>query len=246
MQKNALTVAEVMQDAIEQGFRHRHPIIGCSRTDSGVHANGFCLTMDIDNPIPVERVPVALNTKLPDDVVVLECRETDTAFHPRYSAMGKRYVYKLYTSPLPSPFLRNYAYHYPFALDIPLMQQAAKTFLGTHDFKGFSNTGGKVIDTVRTVTKCELLSCGENVIVTVEGDGFLYNMVRIMVGTLIDIGSGLLKPEAIQNTLDSRDRKLAGRTAPAHGLYLDHVFYEEANGKLLPGRYNIWENEKEI
>ncbi len=243
VQKNAITIAEVVQDAIEIVFGERLGIIGCSRTDAGVHAEGFCLSFDTDNPIPKERLPIALNSKLPDDVVVIDCRETDDNFHPRYSAIGKRYCYKVYTSALPSPFLRNYAHHYPFNLDIELMRNAASSIVGTHDFKGFSNTGGKVESTIRTVTKCDINTHDDYVIFTVEGDGFLYNMVRIIVGTLIDIGSGMISIDVIDELLTNLDRKLAGRTAPAHGLYLNEVFYEQDNGKLLPGKYN--QNPKE-
>lgn len=226
VQKNALTVCEVFQNAVEKVVGRREDIKGCSRTDSGVHANHYCISMKTVCMIPCDRLVCAINCRLPDDIAVLSCREVPEDFHARYSCKKKRYIYKIDNSEIKSPFLEGLAFRYRYPIDEKLLDQAAKAFLGTHDFKAFCSTGSKVEDTVRTIYRCDVHREGRLVIVTVEGNGFLYNMVRIMVGTLLHVARGAIAPNEIGAIIDAGDRRRAGKTAPAHGLYLDEIFYE--------------------
>lgn len=226
VQQNALTVAEVFQDAVESVFGQRYDIKGCSRTDSGVHARGFVLSMDIAEAIPCPNIIKALNHRLPGDIAVLDCQEAEQGFHPRYSATGKRYLYRIWNAPQRNPFLQDTALHQPRPLDAELMNTAARHFLGSHDFSAFCAAGGSVQDHRRTITQCGVCRRGELVEISITGNGFLYNMVRIIAGTLMEVSLGRLTPEDIPLIIESRDRSRAGATAPAHGLFLDCVFYD--------------------
>ena len=227
VQPNGVTVQEWMQDAVEKVFGARLDVTGCSRTDSGVHANMFCFHMDTELDIPCEKVPLALNTALPDDIAVLSCKEVDGDFHARYCAKGKRYVYRLYDSHLRDPFINRYSVQYKGKLNVEAMNEAAQSFVGKHDFSAFCASGSEVEDRVRTVYEMRVERIGNEVVVTVSADGFLYNMVRIMVGTLLEVSEGKLSAEDIKVALDTGKRELAGRTAAAKGLCLDRVFYDE-------------------
>ena len=227
VQPNGVTVQERMQDAVEKVFGSRLDVTGCSRTDSGVHANMFCFHMDTELDIPCEKVPLALNTALPDDIAVLYCKEVDGDFHARYCAKGKRYVYRLYDSHLRDPFINRYSVQYKGKLNVEAMNLAAQSFVGKHDFSAFCASGSEVEDRVRTVYEMRVDRIGNEVAVTVSADGFLYNMVRIMVGTLLEVSEGKLSAEDIKIALDTGKRELAGRTAAAKGLCLDRVFYDE-------------------
>lgn len=226
VQPNGITVQQVMQDAVERLTGVRSGITGCSRTDAGVHAEMFCCGLHTDSRIPPEKVPAALNAHLPRDVAVTGCRLVSPAFHPRYDALGKRYVYRIWNHPARSPFWEGRAYHYGRRLDDGVMNAAAADLVGQHDFAAFCASGSSVEDTVRSVRSCSVTRQGELVEIRVEADGFLYNMVRIMVGTLLDIESGRIARGAIPAILQSRDRAQAGTTAPACGLYLEQVFYD--------------------
>ena len=227
VQPNGVTVQERIQDAVEKVFGARLDVTGCSRTDSGVHANMFCFHMDTELDIPCEKVPLALNTALPDDIAVLSCKEVDGDFHARYCAKGKRYVYRLYDSHLRDPFINRYSVQYKGKLNVEAMNEAAQSFVGKHDFSAFCASGSEVEDRVRTVYEMRVERIGNEVAVTVSADGFLYNMVRIMVGTLLEVSEGKLSAEDIKIALDTGKRELAGRTAAAKGLCLDRVFYDE-------------------
>lgn len=227
VQKNAVSVQQVFQDAVEQVFGNRLDVKGCSRTDSGVHANAYALTLDTDMAISDEGVVRALNTKLPSDIAALSCREVSDDFHPRYSCRSKQYVYKLYNRKMRNPFTVNYAYHYNRKVDEAFLNEAAKAFLGTHDFAGFCSVNSDVEDTVRTVYDARVYREEDTVYFVFEADGFLYNMVRIMVGTLLFVSEGKIKPEELPEIIASKDRKRAGKTAPPQGLYLNKVNYEE-------------------
>lgn len=227
VQPNGVTVQEMVQDAVEKVFGARLDVTGCSRTDSGVHANMFCFHMDNELDIPCEKVPLALNTALPDDIAVLFCKEVDGDFHARYCAKGKRYVYRLYDSHLRDPFINRYSVQYKGKLNVEAMNEAAQSFVGKHDFSAFCASGSEVEDRVRTVYEMRVDRIGNEVAVTVSADGFLYNMVRIMVGTLLEVSEGRLSAEDIKIALDTGKRELAGRTAAAKGLCLDRVFYDE-------------------
>ena len=227
VQKNGRSVQEAVQDAVEQAFGKRYPVTGCSRTDSGVHARGFRCTVDVDESapkIPADRIPIALNTRLPDDIAVREAVYVGEDFHARYSVKSKRYVYVIHNSAVRDPFLAGRAWTVPQALDEKLMDKAAKAFIGKHDFTSFRAAGSDVPDSVRTVFDASVRREGDRVIFSVCADGFLYNMVRIMVGTLVDISRGGITVP-ISEIIEARDRKKAGQTAPPDGLTLDEVYY---------------------
>ena len=226
VQPNGVTVQETLQNAIEAVTGVRAGVIGCSRTDAGVHAEKFCCTFDTESPLRGERLALALNANLPFDVAVSDVREVAADFHPRYDARGKRYVYRIWNGRQRNPFYEENAVHIAVPLDERKMDTAAKDFLGTHDFAPLCAAGSSVEDTVRTVTRCDIERFGDLVTVTVEADGFLYNMVRIMVGTLLDIASGRLSADAIPAIFEQNEREAAGTTAPAKGLTLQDVFYD--------------------
>lgn len=225
VQSNALTVQEVFQNAVEKVFRSRLDIKGCSRTDSGVHANMYCVSLKTDMNIDCLGALRAMNTALPPDIAVIDCREVPSDFHPRYSCKSKEYVYKIYNGSIRNPFLQKYTFHYRYALDAELMDREAQAFLGKHDFSGFCSARSDIEDTVRFVKNVSVKREGDMVLFTVEADGFLYNMVRIMVGTLLFVNEGKIKPGELKDVIDSKDRSRAGKTAPPQGLYLNRVNY---------------------
>lgn len=226
VQKNGITVCQVLQDAIQEVFGSRLDVKGCSRTDAGVHANGFVLSFRTPNAIPCHKVPEALNAHLPGDVAVRDCREAPADFHPRYSCTGKRYLYKIHNSRVRDPFLENLALLVRTPIAEEAMNRAAGAFLGAHDFSAFCAAGGSVEDKVRTIHDCGVTRRGELVTLSITGDGFLYNMVRIIAGTLLEVGAGRMAEEELPAILAGRDRSRAGPTAPPWGLYLDEVFYD--------------------
>ncbi len=227
VQPNAVTVQQVLQDAVERITGVRSGITGCSRTDAGVHAKMFCCALDTASPLRGEKLCQALNAVLPRDVAVYDAEEVHDDFHPRYDACGKRYEYHMYNGRQRHPFYEGRAVHINRRLDEQALDRAAKDFLGTHDFTAFCASGSSVEDTVRTVTHAAVRREGELVIFSVAADGFLYNMVRIMAGTLLDMAAGRIAPDAIPAILASCDRERAGVTAPAHGLYLQEVYYNK-------------------
>ena len=225
VQANAVSVQQVFQDAVEKVFCKRLDVKGCSRTDSEVHANMYCLTVDTDMNIENENVILALNTYLPKDIAVIGCGEVSGEFHPRYSCKSKEYVYKIYNGKIRNPFLEKYALHYRYDIDEEYLNKEAQAFLGTHDFCGFCSVKSDVEDTVRTVKSISVKREEDMVYITVEADGFLYNMVRIMVGTLLFINEGKIREGELAGIIESKDRKKAGKTAQPHGLYLNKVNY---------------------
>lgn len=229
VQPNGTTVASVLQDAIEGLFGERLPVVGCSRTDAGVHAEMFCAHFCTESSIPCERIIPALNVRLPRDVAVTSCREVPSDFHARYSCLGKQYDYKILNARIRDPFWEKRALLCPTPLDSEKMDRAAQMFIGKHDFTAFCSTGGSVEDKTRTVSLAQVRRDGDLVTFSVAANGFLYNMVRIMVGTLLDAAAGKIQPEDIPEILSSGDRSRAGQTAPAHGLYLVKVCYPDFN-----------------
>lgn len=225
VQKNALTVQQVFQDAVQKVFKERLDVKGCSRTDSGVHANMYCLSFITDMDISDRGVVMALNTHLPDDIAVISCQQVNEDFHPRYSCKSKEYVYKLYNGEIRNPFYSKYAYHYRYNIDAEYLNRQAQAFVGTYDYSGFCSAGSDVEDTVRTVYSFSVWREGDMVYFKVEADGFLYNMVRIMVGTLLFIAQGKIGEGELLDIIKSKDRKRAGKTAPPQGLYLNKVNY---------------------
>lgn len=226
IQQNAVTVQEKLQAALKTVLGSQPDIKGCSRTDTGVHAACFCVSLKTESRIPCDRLPAALNVNLPKDIAALACREVPEDFHARYNAKGKRYIYKILNTPLRDPFYEGLALHYPHPVDETLLNDACRGFIGTHDFSSFCSSGSSVSDTVRTVSEASVSRQGDVVLFSVSADGFLYNMVRIMVGTLLAVSEGKISAQDIPCIIAARDRSRAGITAPPHGLYLDEVFYD--------------------
>lgn len=225
VQPNGITVQQTLQDALERITGVRSGLTGCSRTDAGVHAEMFCCTTDSETALRGEKLCAALNAVLPRDIAVYDAREVDESFHPRYCARGKRYVYRIWNGRQRHPFWEGRALHINRPLDEQLLCTLSKAYIGTHDFAAFCASGSTVQGTVRTVSFADVTRDGELVCFTVEADGFLYNMVRIMAGTLLDMAFGKLPREAISTALASKDRACAGMTAPPQGLYLQRVLY---------------------
>lgn len=226
VQDNALTVQEVFQDALTKVLGTCPDIKGCSRTDSGVHALDYCVSLKTDHSIPAQRLVRALNHFLPPDIAVYSCEEVDDVFHARYSCTGKEYIYKIWNHPIRDPFGDGYMLHYWYHLDETVLNEAAKHYIGRHDFTSFCTLDSRDKgDLTRTVTKAEVTRDGDMVTFTVAADGFLYNMVRIMVGTLLRVAQGKFQPDDIPKILEAKDRTAAGPTAPPWGLYLNQVFY---------------------
>ncbi|MBS4216534.1 MULTISPECIES: tRNA pseudouridine(38-40) synthase TruA [Neobacillus] len=200
-------------------------VTASGRTDAGVHAKGQVIHFDSPLAIPEDRWGVAFNSLLPEDLAVLSVKKADNAFHARFDAAGKEYRYQLQLSGFRDPFQRNYVYRYPYALNLETMREASRYLLGTHDFTSFCAAKTEVQDKVRTIKEIDFLLDGNLLTIRFVGNGFLYNMVRILVGTLLAVGSGDLSPEEIPSILEKKDRSAAGKTAPARGLYLWEVFY---------------------
>jgi len=228
VQPDKPTVQKFMQNACERAFSAKCEVTGCSRTDSGVHARSFICTCEYDggNNIPFDRIPIALNLHLPPDIRVRSACEASADFHPRYSAVGKEYEYIFCDSPYHDPFMYGRVTFTP-SLDEKKMNLSAARIVGKHDFACFMASGSKITDTVRTVYDCRVRREGNLVILTVSADGFLYNMVRIIAGTLMQCGRGALTEADIDRIIRSGDRKNAGQTLMPCGLYLNKVFYNE-------------------
>lgn len=225
-QKNSISIEETVENAVRKITKEDIKLIGSSRTDSGVHAKGQVANFNTLTSIPVDRFSYAINTKLPKDIVVFNACEVPMDFHARYSCKGKRYSYMILNREFPSPLLRNYAAHCSYKLDLESMKSAAEHFLGTHDFEAFRSTGSSVKTSVRTVSLIQLEKQDNDIIkMFIEADGFLYNMVRIIAGTLMEVGRGRISPDSIPSIIESKNRDLAGKTAPAQGLYLEKIYY---------------------
>lgn len=225
VQPNGLTIQEVIIRAIKELTGESVNLIGSGRTDAGVHALGQSANFFTDSTIPAEVWHRALNTRLPADIRVISSREHSPDFHSRYHAKGKSYGYKVLTSPVASPFLADLAFHVSRTLDWAAMKEAAASFLGEHDFTAFMASGSSIKTTIRRITEISFTNQDDLWEMTFTGNGFLYNMVRIMVGTLYEVGYGRLKAQDIKKIIASKDRSKAGITAPAHGLYLKEVYY---------------------
>lgn len=224
-QKNAITVQQKLEETVRKLTGEKIEITGSSRTDAGVHARGFAASFLTNSTIPPYSFREALNSMLPEDIVILQSEQVSEEFHARYSCTGKRYSYTILNRPQPSALERNYVYHYKRELDVEAMKKACKFYIGRHDFYAFRSTGSSVKTSTRNVRKAWIDKTGEKLIFYVEADGFLYNMVRIMAGTLIDVGIGKIFPEDIGEIIKSKDRNRAGNTAPASGLCLEAVYY---------------------
>lgn len=226
VQPNARTVQAALQFAATKIFDTPCGISGCSRTDSGVHANEYLAVVEEhgSSGIPEEAVPRAMNTYLPKDISVLASIRVPDDFKIRHEVEGKEYMYLIWNHPYRNPFLADRALYYPRKLDLEAMREAASAFIGKHDFRAFMSSGSDIVDTVRTVTDLRVERDGDSVRIYVSADGFLYNMVRIIVGTLLEVSEGKISSERLKKAIDGGDRALAGRTEPAEGLYLNRVF----------------------
>ena len=226
VQPNGITIEEVLNKALAKMTGEEITVIGASRTDSGVHAMGNVAVFDTNTTIPAEKIAIALNQKLPDDIVVVKSEEVSLDFHPRYCDCSKTYEYHIINTRIPIPTKRHTNYFVSYVLDIDKMRQAASYLVGEHDFVSFCNVRTDVENTVRTITALDILTNGNEITIRITGNGFLYNMVRIIVGTLIRVGRGFYAPEKVREILEAKDRKAAGVTAPAHGLMLVEIKYE--------------------
>lgn len=234
IQPNGITVQQKLNEATKALFGMDCDIVGCSRTDSGVHANHFCATVaekgknHIETSIPIERIPVAIAQFLPDDISVFKAEKVNNDFHPRYGVKYKEYVYRIWNAPERNPFLVDRSWHYPKPISdatVQQMNEAARLFCGTHDFASYMAADSKIRDTVRTIYDARVEKNGSVIEFYVSADGFLYNMVRILTGTLIGVAEGKYAPSEITRITQSKNRREAGITVPAHGLFLNQVVY---------------------
>lgn len=227
VQPNKITVQEVINRELSSLLKEEIQVIGASRTDAGVHALGNVAVFDSNTQIPSEKISYALNQRLPEDIVVRESREVPLDFHPRYQNSIKTYQYTILNSNFPSPINRFYSYFVYYPMDLEKMKKAASYLIGSHDFKSFCSTKTQVIDTVRTIYNISIEKEDETIKITISGNGFLYNMVRIIVGTLIKVGFSQYSPEDVLDMLMKMDRNVVGPTAPAHGLMLLGIEYPD-------------------
>ena len=229
-QKIGTGVQQIVEAALAKLFPGAPRLHSSSRTDTGVHALGMVAHFEIPQTefkMPVRRLALALNSWLPEDVRVLSASRAPEKFHARFDATGKQYRYFVWNHTAMNPLLQNRAWHFPVKLDLAKMRAAAKLFLGKRDFKSFAGTRSyEMKSNVRTLTRCDVKKSGAQLTFVIEGDGFLYKMCRGIVGTLVQVGQGKIAATEIKHILASRDRRVAGMTAPAHGLVLWRVFYK--------------------
>lgn len=230
VQPNGITIEQVLNEKLSALLGEEIVVTGASRTDSGVHSLGNIAIFDTNTRMPAEKISFALNQRLPEDIVVQDSREVPPDWHPRYQNSRKTYEYRILNRTFRMPGRRFDTYFYYHPLDVEKMQQAAAYLEGEHDFKSFCAVGAQVKTTTRTIYSCSVTRDASDVItVRVTGNGFLYNMVRIIAGTLIKVGGGELSPEEIPLILEKKDRSAAGPTAPAHGLTMIGIEYEGEN-----------------
>lgn len=227
IQNNALTVQAVVERCVGRVLNEPVTIHGCSRTDAGVHARQYCFSVHTNSKIPTLGFVRGVNGELPADISILSCEEAPPDFHARFSCKGKEYLYLIHNSESKNPFTEDLACHYRRPFHTELVREAAQQFIGTHDFRSFCTNCAENADTVRKIYSFTVENEGDTVKMLVKGDGFLYNMVRIMVGTLLEVNEGKIAPESLSSILTAGNRQLAGKTALAHGLYLNRVFYDE-------------------
>lgn len=225
-QPNKLNIQGEIERAIYNITKEEVDLIGSGRTDAGVHALGQVANFKTNSQISIEKIPLAINSQLKNSIVIKEAEEVDERFHSRYNAKHKTYRYIINNSKCGTAIYRNLEYSYPFKLDAEKMKQASKYFEGEHDFKAFKSSGTSSKNSVRTIYKAIVKQEGEKIIIELTGNGFLYNMVRIISGTLLDVGLGKIQAEEIPEIIESKDRQRAGKTLPAHGLYLVEVKYD--------------------
>jgi tRNA pseudouridine38-40 synthase len=228
VQPNGITIEEVLNRELSKLLGEKIVVTGASRTDSGVHSLGNVAIFDTCTRMPADKISYALNQRLPADIVVQDSSEVPETWHPRYQVSRKTYEYRILNRRfrMPTRRLDTYFYHYP--LDVEKMRKAAAYLVGEHDFKSFCAVGAQVKTTVRTIYACDVSEQDDIITIRVTGNGFLYNMVRIIAGTLMKVGGGELLPEQMEEILAAHDRAAAGPTAPAHGLTMVGIYYEDA------------------
>jgi len=225
IQPNGVTIQETVEKAIAAIVGENVRVTGCGRTDSGVHADRYVCNFFSDTRIPAEKLAGAINSKLPRDIICRGAEDAEEDFHSKNSAVKKRYTYRILNSEYNDVFMNRYVWHWRGRLDIDAMKKAAEAFVGEHDFAGFASSGFTVKTTVRTIYSLDITTEGEMIKIDVVGNGFLYNMVRIITGTLLYVGIGKIRAEDMKDIIASCDRERAGITAPAEGLCLSEVFY---------------------
>ena len=219
------TIQQELEKAISKVIKKYVEVIGSSRTDSGVHAKGYVANFKTNVKMPAEKFRDAINCKLPRDIVIIKSEEVDLDFHARYSSKGKTYCYTILNREYPCAINKDYVYYYRWKLNVEEMKKACKYFLGTHDFKAFQTPGGSVKTSIRTISDLHIETNVDKIKIYISADGFLYKMVRIIVGTLILVGSNKIKEDFVKNIIESGVRQNAGKCAPANGLCLEKVFY---------------------
>lgn len=227
VQKNACTIEQILNETLSELLGEPITVTGASRTDSGVHSLGNVAVFDTDTRIPAEKLSYALNQRLPADIVIQSSREVASSFHPRKCKSRKTYEYRILNRTFPIPTLRRDTFFYHYPLDAERMNKAASYLIGRHDFKSFCSIHTQATDTVRELYACSVTRRDDLIILRIEGEGFLYNMVRIIAGTLIEVGCGKREPEEVKEILASCDRGAAGPTAPACGLTMMGICFEE-------------------
>lgn len=225
IQPNGITVQEVLENALHSITGENIRIIGCGRTDSGVHALNYVCNFHTESTIPPSKYCFALNSKFPPDIRCISSIEAPADFHAKNSAVKKTYIYRINNCEFANVFERNYSWHYKYALDLDKMRSAAKAFLGEHDFAGFVSSGFSVKTTVRTIYALDIQKNGDIITIEITGNGFLYNMVRIIAGTLVYAAGGRINPHDMADIIKSCDRTRAGITAPPQGLFMKEVYY---------------------
>lgn len=225
VQPNGNTVQAEICKAFKIIFNKEIGVTGCSRTDSGVHANEFCCHFNAETNIPTKNIIEAINHNTSDDVSVFDCFKVDDDFHARYSCVAKNYIYRICNSAQPNPFENGRSLLYKYPLDIDKMNIAAKQFIGEYDFSAFCSAGSSVDSKIRCVKECSVSKTDDIITVSITANGFLYNMVRIIVGTLIEVGQGKRDADSILEIINSQNRENAGITAAPDGLYLNKVYY---------------------
>jgi tRNA pseudouridine38-40 synthase len=226
-QTHLVSIQGTLEKALEKMLREEIRIDGAGRTDAGVHSLGQVATFTTQREVTEDQIKIAVNNLLPEDIVLKSVFQVAPSCHARYHAIGKRYGYKLYRSSFADPFKSRYATRIVHQLDEVAIRKAMEQFIGTHDFATFMATGSKIENTVRTITQFDLFIENDEWYFQITGNGFLYNMVRIIMGTLLDVGRGKISAQAIESIIKSKDRDRAKRTAPSCGLYLEKVYYPE-------------------
>lgn len=232
-QKNDITVAETVQKALSKICGHPVKVVGCGRTDAGVHAERYCANFRTACKIPADRLPLALNTLLPADIAAVAAVDAEEEFNAIQSCIKKEYTYKIYNARPRNPFFSNRAYFYPVPLQLDAMAEAAAHFVGTHDFCAVRSVGTQTKTTVRTVHWYDVSEKDSIVYLRVCADGFLYNMARAMAGTLLYVSEGKIAAQDIPRLLQTRNRSLCGPTVPPCGLYMTRIFYDGVVGDMM-------------